>query len=221
MGFMKNINLATRITLARIALLPFILFFYVMAVSSGVGFFVDWGKLIALILFVVAAGTDWLDGYIARKYNMVTNTGKLLDPVADKMLTLIGFLLVMADPALMAFAGYWYWVAVVFVVIALGRETITNSLRFIAADQGICIAADKLGKIKTVLQFVTLISYILLAFNLNPSVQFVKGTCLDVWAWGSLIVFGLATFFTIWSCYNYIKNYIKSYKEKEETKKAE
>ena len=120
-------------------MLPLILFFYAMSICSGLEFFNNWGKLIALALFILAAFTDWLDGTIARKYNMVTNTGKLLDPVADKMLVMLGFILILADPTWTQTFGEFdnfifpYWFATLAVFVMLGRDVIMNSLRFIAA----------------------------------------------------------------------------------------
>jgi CDP-diacylglycerol--glycerol-3-phosphate 3-phosphatidyltransferase len=219
---LKKINLPTKITLARIALLPLILFFYAMAVcANDIPFFRDWGKLIAALLFVVAVATDWLDGYIARRMNLVTNTGKLLDPVADKMLNMLGFILVIADPVW--FHGHSfalpYWFAVLAVFVALGRDIIMNSLRFIAAEQGIVIAADRLGKLKSLFQFIAITLYMLFAFNLNVFVQFVPdGVWLDTWAWICVFILGVATILTVWSCGNYVSSYIKnvSKKSKEE-----
>ena len=218
----KKINLPTKITLARLALLPFILFFYAMAIGQPqIAFFRDWGKLVAAILFVIAVATDWLDGFIARKYNMVTNTGKLLDPVADKMLNMLGFILIIADP--IWFYGHSfalpYWLAIVAVFIALGRDIIMNSLRFIAAEQGVVIAADRLGKLKSLFQFIAITLYMLLAFNLNVFVQFVPdGVWLDTWAWVCVFMLGVATILTVWSCANYIANYVKSVNAKQKTK---
>ena len=228
---LKGINLPTKITLARIAMLPVILFFYCMAVCTDVVFFVDWGKLIAALLFVLAAATDWLDGFIARKYNMVTNTGKLLDPVADKMLTLIGFVMILADPTWYENYGgstfvsvtpaglYWLMTAAVF--IALGRDVLMNSLRFIAAEQGITIAADKLGKIKSTLQYVAITLYIVLAFLLNPLNEALNPIhsdsakiFIDIWAYACVFTLAAATVLSIWSCANYIINYSKGLRAK-------
>ena len=226
---LKGINLPTKITLARIAMLPLIMFFYIGAVCFNVPFFTDWGKLIALTLFVLAAATDWLDGYIARKYNMVTNTGKLLDPVADKMLTMLGFVLILGDPIWYNNYGgtlisasspaFLYWFSVIVVFIALGRDILMSSLRFIAAEQGIVIAADKLGKIKSTLQYIGITLYMLLAFNLNPFKQFVfDGVWLNLWCYVCVFILAAATVLSVWSCVNYIMNYAKRVKQLQQTK---
>jgi CDP-diacylglycerol--glycerol-3-phosphate 3-phosphatidyltransferase len=192
-----------------------------MAICSRIEFFVDYGKLVAVILFVAAAVTDFFDGWIARKWNLVTNTGKLLDPVADKMLTMLGFILILGDPIWYenidrtiieptVMAGV-YWFLILAVFVTLGRDIIMNSLRFIAAEQGITIAADKLGKLKTITQFSAIVMYMVLSFNLNISVQFIdNGTWLDMYSWTAMFFLGVATVLSIWSCINYIRNYVKS-----------
>jgi hypothetical protein len=90
-----------------------------------------------------------------------------------------------------------------------------NSLRFIAAEQGITIAADGMGKIKSTLQYVAITLYMLLAFNLNPFVQFVQdGIWLRVWECACVFALSTATVLSIWSCVNYVANYVKTAAEK-------
>jgi CDP-diacylglycerol--glycerol-3-phosphate 3-phosphatidyltransferase len=213
-----KINLPTKITLVRFAMLPLIMFFYIGAVCIDIPFFNEWGRLVAAILFVLAVATDWLDGFIARKYNMVTNTGKLLDPVADKMCTMLGFILILADPVwdfMNPILAFQYWFAVLVVFIALGRDIVMNSLRFIAAEQGITIAADKLGKAKSLFQFIGITLYMVFAFNLNPYVQFVSyGLWLDFWGYICVFVMTAASVLSVWSCVNYITDYAKKIQQK-------
>ena len=83
-------NIPNKLSMLRIILIPFMLFFYLAD-------FVPYGKIIAIAIFIVAAFTDMLDGHIARKYNLVTNLGKLLDPIADKLLVMSALLLVVVD----------------------------------------------------------------------------------------------------------------------------
>jgi CDP-diacylglycerol--glycerol-3-phosphate 3-phosphatidyltransferase len=221
MNLLRKINLPTWITFLRIALLPVILFFYIMAVSTEAGFLHDYGKLIAVILFITAAVTDWVDGYIARKRNLVTDFGKLLDHNADKMLTTLGFILILADPIWYrtpdlyiyetTVPAFPFWFAVIAVFVALGRDIVMSTLRAEAAKHGRVIAADRLGKFKSFLQFIAIPLYILLAWNLNPNVQFVfDGAWLDLWSYACISVLGLATVLSIWSCVNYVKNYMKT-----------
>ena len=226
----KRANLPTKITFTRIAVIPFILFFYIMAVSTYIRFFTDWGRLIAAIIFILAAATDWIDGYIARKHNMVTDTGKLLDPIADKLLTLVGFVLILADPIFFTshdliiepnVIGFTFWFAVLTVFVMLGRDIVMNSLRMIASEKGITIAADNLGKIKSAMQYIAIVSYMLLAFNLNPSVEFItehqdNGLWLNLWAYVTMFFMGAAAVLSMWSCGNYINNYARKIQPKEE-----
>lgn len=116
-------------------MIPFFLFFMLTNFVLG-------SKYIALIIFVVASLTDLLDGYIARKYKLITNFGKFMDPLADKLLVsaaLICFVELASLPA---------WI----VVIIISREFIISGFRLVASDKGIVIAASYVGKLKTVFQ---------------------------------------------------------------------
>ena len=135
-------NLPNKITLARIAMIPaFVVLYYVTAIPHNF--------LYAAIVFALAAFTDFLDGYIARKYNMVTDFGKFLDPIADKVLVLTAFMLMLTGvgggilPAISGGVG---------VSIIIAREMLVASFRMVAASKNVVIAADKLGKIKTFTQ---------------------------------------------------------------------
>lgn len=127
-------TLANKITLARIALIPFFLIF---AVIGGTTF-----DIIALVLFIVCSFTDFLDGYVARKYHQVTDFGKFADPLADKLL-ICAAMVVFVDRGLM-----YGWM--VFVILA--REFIITSLRTVAAMKGTAMAAAWSGKVKTCTQ---------------------------------------------------------------------
>lgn len=153
-------NLPNKLTLTRICMIPLFI----------VAFFLpyDWAYLVAAIIFVLAAFTDFLDGHIARKYGLVTDFGKLLDPVADKILvTAALFCLVSVDP--------FQWFAVLrgadnlenltefaSILLAVGsavilaRELLLDGVRMIAASKGTVVQANVFGKIKTILQDVTI-----------------------------------------------------------------
>ncbi|MGN7492215.1 CDP-diacylglycerol--glycerol-3-phosphate 3-phosphatidyltransferase [Paenibacillus sp. SAF-054] len=158
-------NTANRITLARIALIPLFMLFFTkwpawMAENSELLQFLNrYGLHIAIAIFILASGTDKLDGYVARKYNQITNLGKLLDPLADKLLISVA-LIMMVQADMVA-----SWVA----VIMIGREFVITGLRMIASAQGVALAADKLGKWKMVLQ-VTAIAAVLLGSAPIPGV---------------------------------------------------
>ena len=136
-------NWPNRLTLARVALVPVIvvLLQFDTPVCQG----------LALAAFVVASLTDWLDGYLARKYQIVTNLGKFLDPVADKLLVLSTMI------ALCGLGRFPAWVC----VVVLFRELMVDGLRLVAVQQGRVIAAGKLGKIKTTLQMLALVAVML------------------------------------------------------------
>ena len=130
-------NLPNKLTILRIIFIPFFLVvLYVDAIPGG--------KWIALGLFIIAAATDALDGYIARKYNLVTNFGKFMDPLADKLLV---------SSAMIALIELNKISAIVVIVI-IAREFIISGFRLVASDSGVVIAAGNLGKIKTVVQMV-------------------------------------------------------------------
>lgn len=138
-----NLNLPNTITLGRILLIPLFVF---LAYEPG-----PWRSFWAAVVFLIAALTDLLDGYLARKHNQVTALGKLLDPVADKLLTLAGFVM-LVDQGL---AAAW------IVIIILGREVAITGLRAIAAAEGLVMPADEWGKWKTVTQITAIIMLIL------------------------------------------------------------
>ena len=131
-------NLPNAITVSRLILTAI----FVIAV----GFPTTAGFAVALVTFSVAAATDWLDGYLARKLGLVTPLGKLLDPLADKILVCAAFVYFSAQPV----SGYHAPVWVTCVIIA--REFLVTGLRQIAVEAGQVLAADKLGKWKTTFQ---------------------------------------------------------------------
>ncbi len=131
-------NLPNKLTMLRVILIPFFVAFMLL---SGAEYSYKW---IALGIFITASLTDLLDGKIARKYNLVTNFGKLMDPLADKMLVSAALICLTAMGRLEA------WI----VIVIISREFIISGLRQIAADNGIVIAASYWGKYKTTFQMV-------------------------------------------------------------------
>lgn len=136
-------NLPNSLTFARIGCIPVIvaLLYFPSKVTAA----------LAMLIFIAASLTDLVDGIVARKYNMVTNMGKFLDPLADKLLIASVMIMLVANGWLQA------WVA----IIIIGREITVTGLRAIAADQNVVIAADKYGKLKTIFQVVALCPLIL------------------------------------------------------------
>jgi CDP-diacylglycerol--glycerol-3-phosphate 3-phosphatidyltransferase len=137
-------NLPNQLTVARL-----ILTFVFVALLSLED--LSWSKTAALFAFAIAAITDFLDGYFARKHNMVTNFGKLMDPLADKVLMCAGFVLLTRLELIPA------WI----VVVILSREFMVTGLRLLASAEGVVLAAENLGKYKTIFQIVTVIYFLL------------------------------------------------------------
>ncbi len=146
-------NLPNKLTLTRIFMIPvFVLFFYLDVLP--------YHEIYAAVVFVLAACTDFLDGYIARKYHLVTNMGKFLDPIADKVLVSTAFILLLTRPLIFgynALAGWGPMVAGICVALIMARELIVSGFRLVAVEKGAVIAADKLGKVKTTVQDVTIV----------------------------------------------------------------
>ena len=135
---------ANKITLTRIAMIPFFIYFAAQPMFTeinGVVYFPTC-TVIALVLFCVASFTDFLDGYVARKYNQVTDFGKFVDPLADKLLVASALILFVEQKAM---AGW-------MVCVILARELIITSLRVVAANKGVVMAATWTGKVKTCVQ---------------------------------------------------------------------
>ena len=144
-------NIANKLTILRIILIPFfILCFYIPSLDQPfviAGFESTYANMIGLLIFSLAATTDWLDGYLARKLKLISDFGKFMDPLADKMLTTAAFLIFINQGLLAS------WM----VFIILTREFIVSGLRMTAASKGTVIAAAASGKFKTVLQFILVI----------------------------------------------------------------
>ena len=139
-------NLPNKLTTLRVIMIPFFVFFLLWQNGENRTF-----RMIALALFIIASLTDLLDGKIARKYNLVTNFGKFMDPLADKLLVCSALICLIELNALPA------WM----VIIIISREFIISGFRLIAADNGIVIAASYWGKFKTVFQMLMIIVLIL------------------------------------------------------------
>jgi CDP-diacylglycerol--glycerol-3-phosphate 3-phosphatidyltransferase len=134
----SQLNLANSITIARILLVPVFLVLLLAGLPE------PWGDLAAAAVFILAAATDKLDGYVARRNKQVTTLGQFLDPLADKLLIAAALIALVAQDRVAA------WVATVIIV----REVAVSVLRIIGVSQGVSIPADRYGKLKTVLQIV-------------------------------------------------------------------
>ena len=138
-------NTPNKLTIARMILVPF----FVLFILTGWGG--DANRYICLAIFVVASITDWFDGHLARKNNLVTNFGKFMDPLADKLLVCSALICMIELDRLPA------W----FVIIIIAREFIISGFRLIAAENGVVIAANYWGKFKTTFQMLMVIVLIL------------------------------------------------------------
>ncbi len=143
MNWFKNMNLPNKLTVIRVLAIPLFLIF--LFISKGIF------RFLPLLIFVAAAATDAIDGYIARRDNLITDFGKFMDPLADKLLTASAFI---------AFVEIGYlssWV----VVLIISREFLVSGFRTLAASKGVTIAANPWGKIKTVFQMILIVVVLL------------------------------------------------------------
>jgi len=168
-------NLPNKLTVLRACMIPFFVFFMLTNVVGHVSAY------IACMIFVVASFTDFLDGYLARRDNLVTNFGKFMDPLADKLLVCSALICLTAIGRLEA------WV----VIVIISREFIISGFRLIASDNGIVIAASYFGKFKTVAQMAMTIVLIL---NIN----------IRAFEILELVLIAVATVLTIVSLIDYI-----------------
>ena len=209
---------ANKITLTRICMIPFFIYFASQPMLSGdyeraiVNF--PTNTIIALVLFCVASFTDFLDGYVARKYNQVTDFGKFVDPLADKLLVTSALVLFVEQNAM---AGW-------MVCVIIARELIITSLRVVAANKGRVLAATWTGKVKTCVQIGGIIAiylyYIFIgavgsgafdsmtvssdgSFSATSTVMFLTGT--DGYPTFVYFVGWVITLVTIYSGYDYLR----------------
>jgi CDP-diacylglycerol--glycerol-3-phosphate 3-phosphatidyltransferase len=160
-------NLPNKLTILRIFMIPiFVLFFYLTAVP--------YNFIISAVIFALASFTDFLDGYIARKYNLVSDFGKFLDPIADKVLVSTALIIMLVPPV-----GYEIlpWYSSILVALILARELIISGFRLVASNKGIVISADKSGKLKTFFTDIAIL-FILATANFAVKALYVTGTVL-------------------------------------------
>ena len=181
-------NLPNKITISRIVLVPIIMAFYMIAE-------IPYGKLVATLLFVIASVTDFLDGYLARKNNQVTDTGKFLDPIADKLLVMAGILIIIMDSILPLF------VYIIICALIFARDYLVNSLRQVASTKGVVIAADKSGKLKTILLDISLVGMMFLGAVQQE--QWFGGLAFDIISYIVYAVGVAAMFMLVYSTVDY------------------
>lgn len=184
------LNLPNLLTLGRIACIPLLV---VLLLFEGRG-----TSFAAAVIFSLAAITDWLDGYLARKWQVVTVLGKFLDPLADKLIVMAALIMLIPHGRVPAWA----------VFLLLAREIIITGLRSIASSEGIVIAASNLGKYKTILQMVAII-----ALLLHYDYYWFFGV-RNEWVHVSMHRIGLVYFYfalvlTLWSGADYLAKFFK------------
>ena len=186
-------NLPNKITLTRIFMIPvFVAIFFL----DGI---LPYNYAIAAVVFALAAFTDFIDGYIARKHKLVTNLGKFLDPIADKVLVSTAMMLLLTMPWM-----FWhknmndalYITYAVCVCVIMARELIISAFRQIAATNGLVLAAEKLGKYKTACQDVSIVVFLVAADLTGKAFNVIFGV--------ACVLFALATILTVWSGISYV-----------------
>lgn len=184
-------NLPNKITVSRIFLIPLILIILTIDFNWGE---INIGnnslpvtQLVAGIIFIFASITDWLDGYIARKYNLITNMGKFLDPLADKLLVSAAFIMLIE----LQIAPAW------IIIVIISREFAITGFRLVASGEGVVLAASSMGKLKTVSQILAVILLMLNNFPFSyTNIPF------------DMIMLYIALIFTVWSGIDYfVKNW--------------
>ena len=177
----KNLNIPNILAFIRLLLAPLM---YLLLVNQDAAIFADihpsWLNYFAAFIFVLASATDFFDGYIARTFDQITVMGKILDPLADKMLTLAGFLGLMMQGVASPWAIY----------LILTRELFVTGLRVSAVAEGIDISASWMGKVKTVTQMIAI------------------GFLLMRWPGGTALLW-IATALTLYSGYEYVRDFFR------------
>lgn len=186
-----KVNLPNRLTIMRIIMIPiFIVLFFVEFEGH---------TLAAALVFVLACITDFFDGYLARKNDLVTNFGKFLDPIADKMLVACALIAICITAPAVEPKKIYYILTAVFSMLILSRELMVSGFRTVAADKGAVIAADMFGKWKTLVQMMCI-------FALLPVTDFIVWNELAgiVFYYGGFALLSLATLLTILSGVHYL-----------------
>lgn len=185
------LNLPNLLSLSRVAFL-FVIAGLLFLPVKGAG-------VSALALFLVAAITDWADGYVARKYKLITDFGKLMDALADKVLMVGMFVVLLALP------GFLPWWSVFLVLVIIGREFLITGLRLVAASRGVVLAAERGGKIKTVFQIVA-VAVLMLAHALASDFGQL-GEVTQAFYWLGMLLFVAAAGLTVQSGATYMTKY--------------
>ncbi len=188
-------NLPNKLTLLRMLLVPVFMVFVSMGQYGTSDFDTTW-YLVVGVVFAAASFTDFLDGYLARKWKMVTDFGKFADPLADKLLTTVAFLYMMRDGVC----------SPVVLAIILAREFAVSGLRMVAASakDGKVIAANMWGKVKTVMQMLTIIFYFFAAALAGPDAVGTVSSVANWLCWGVAAVTAISGIKYLWDNRSFI-----------------
>lgn len=187
---LKKMNLPNKLTMLRIFMVPVFVVFMCLPVE------LKWARYVALAVFVIAAVTDFFDGYISRKNNIVTKFGKIMDPLADKMLVASGFILIATAGIIPA------WMAVIIVI----RDFFVTGLRNFGADKNQDLAASLSGKVKTVFQLLAVVFALAGTYNFGDFIaQSITMTPIELFInIGMTVSVAAAVLATVWSLIDYI-----------------
>lgn len=208
-------NIPNILTMIRMGLTPAVVVLFLVNIPNGIGVF------IALGLYILACVTDFLDGYIARKYNQITDFGKFMDQIADKAITTSAMILVLLATRNVTVT----WLAVTIVLIVVLRDTVISGIRMVAANKNIVIAADIFGKVKSF--FLDVASMILMLYvGLTACLSGGENAKIGSMPIEYIRCFGLALMIigaslAVVSLVNYCIKAVKSLKELENKKERE
>ena len=190
-----KMNVPNTLTMIRIFCTPLMILMFLLPIPKGVGVF------IALGIYILACVTDWLDGYIARKYNMITDFGKFMDQIADKFITTTAMILVLFGKVSVTAN----WLAILMLLIVVLRDILISGIRMVAANKNVVIAADIFGKVKSFfLDLASMVLILYIGLTAVATCDFLK--YIQVFGL-SLMVIGVAL--TVVSCVNYTVQAIK------------
>ena len=185
---MSKINLPNKLTILRMILVPVVMVFILYPALTGNNALLY--GIIPAVLFILTAITDFIDGKIARKFNLITDFGKFMDPVADKFMVIGTLVAITAVND--ALRPYMVWVS----IIVIFRELAVTSIRLVVSGEGIVVPANWLGKCKTMTQSVSIVVFL------------IEGMFWDLYIF-SYVGMAATAFLTLWSGINYLKEYWK------------
>lgn len=183
-----NKNIPNIITLSRVFLTPIMIVFFLVPFNAPIGKFVAFG------VYVLGSLTDALDGHIARKYNLVSNLGKMLDAIADKFIQTSALILVLVGSSVLP-----VWASIVVLLIVILRDIYTNAVRQICLTNGVIVAADFLGKLKSI--FIDVATAVLLFYIAINEIVLATWVNIVMIAGLSILIVGVCL--SIISCVNY------------------